>query len=260
MRKILELALQSGFLIAFWVAMWLFIPDTRKNLNAVNLIAAFSLLVPFLLSARYFMGKALEGYGYSRGDVKRLPEILEKTWGRSYLPREVQEIIGRHIMFWGFFATAIIMAGNLVEGVIGTASVFAVILSFFVLLVSMVIWAIILPLSIHGTLSGEKPHEGLLMGLAVKYNLIFTVILIAVRLMTLHFNPPNPGEPLEKFLSFGRNTRLFESLLELSAINVLFGIAGFYGPRRIGKLAVPVLLAIVVAQLWVMWRLLVGIL
>ncbi|WP_148882976.1 hypothetical protein [Thermococcus aciditolerans] len=213
MRKILELALQSLFLIAFWIVMWLFIPATRRNLNATNLFAAFSLLVPFLLSARHFVGKALESYGYSREDVRRLPEILEKTWGRNYLPKEVQEIIGRHIMFWGFFATAVIGTGNLTEGIIGMTSIFAVIFSFFILLVSMVIWVIVLPLSTYRILTGKEPHRGLLIDVAVKYTLALMVLLIAVRI----------------------------------------------GQRKAGKLAVLPLVVIVVAQLWVVWWLLVGI-
>ncbi|NJE45964.1 hypothetical protein E3E35_00780 [Thermococcus sp. GR7] len=235
-------------LIAFWVGLWLYVPQIRENLNAVNLLIVLLLLAIFLLTAPHFVGKALEDYGYSREDVRRLPEILEKTWGRSYLPKEVQDIIGRHVMLWGFFATAVIMTGNLVEGVIGTASVFAVIFAFFIVGVSMAIWIIILPLSIYRVLTGKEPDKTLLK-FVILYTLVFTGILIVVRLIALHVNPGNPAEFLDYFFRFGRNTRVFNGLLKLSGLNVLFGLAGFYAPRKIGRLSVPVMLAIAIAQL-----------
>ncbi|WP_297435499.1 hypothetical protein [Thermococcus sp.] len=90
----------------FWFALWLFVPPTGENITAVNLFAALLLLVPFLLAALYFVGKALERYGYSGEDIKRLPEIIEKAHGRPYLPKEVFNIVGDALVFWGLHSRA----------------------------------------------------------------------------------------------------------------------------------------------------------
>ncbi|WP_193383890.1 hypothetical protein [Pyrococcus yayanosii] len=77
-----------------WFALWTLSSQTRKNLNAVNLFIAFLLLIPFLLVALHFVGKALERYGYSQDDLKRLPEIIEKTHGRLYFSKEINALAG----------------------------------------------------------------------------------------------------------------------------------------------------------------------
>jgi len=88
------------------------IPPARENITPVNLFAALLLLVPFLLAALYFVGNALERYGYSGEDIKRLPEIIEKTHGRPYLPKEVFNIVGDALVFWGLFSSALMMTGD----------------------------------------------------------------------------------------------------------------------------------------------------
>jgi len=82
----------------------------------VNVFVAFLLLVPFLIAALHFAGKALERYGYSREDIRRLPEIIEKTHGRLYLPKEVFDTVTRALIFWGLIATVVIMAENPLKG------------------------------------------------------------------------------------------------------------------------------------------------
>jgi len=59
-------------------------------------------------------------------------------------------------------------------------------------------------------------------------------------------------------MAFGRKTELVVSLLELSALNFLFSIAGLYGPKKGRKLTALILMLIVVAQLWVAWEMLFG--
>ena len=92
----------------------------------------------------------------------------------------------------------------------------------------------------------------------MKFNLVLTGILLAVRLIALHAgNVPAPHYIME-LITFGRNDRVFDSLLELSVLNFLFGLVGFYGPKRIGKATALLLTLIVTAQLWVAWGLLSG--
>ncbi|AEC51893.1 hypothetical membrane protein, conserved [Pyrococcus sp. NA2] len=56
-----------------------------------------------------------------------------------------------------------------------------------------------------------------------------------------------------KLITSGRNDWVFDSLLKLSALNFFFGLVGFYGPKRIGKLTALLLTLIVFTQLWVAW-------
>ena len=53
--------------------------------------------------ALYFVGRTLESYGYSREDIRRLPEIIEKTHGRLYLSKEIFDTVARALVFWGLF-------------------------------------------------------------------------------------------------------------------------------------------------------------
>ncbi|WP_297497465.1 hypothetical protein [Thermococcus sp.] len=59
-----------------------------------------------------------------------------------------------------------------------------------------------------------------------------------------------------KLIAFGRNDRVVNALFELSALNFLFGLVGFYGLKRFGKATVLLLTLIVFGQLWVVWGLL----
>ncbi|CAD5243285.1 hypothetical protein [Thermococcus camini] len=243
---------------AFWFALWTLSSQTRKNLNAVNLFAGVLLLVPFLLVALHFVGKALERYGYSREDIKRLPEIIEKTHGRLYLSREIFDIIGKTLVFWGLFASALMMTGDPVKGILNGVAIFARIFAFFVLLVSMVIWVLGLPFALYGLFKGKEPNRGFLIELTIRQNLFYTAVLVAVRLIALHSGYPSGSDPIGELMAFGRKTELVVPLLELSGLNFLFGLAGLYGPRKSRKLTALILTLIVVAQLWVAWGLFFG--
>ena len=246
-----------SLILVFWFALWLLVPPMRKSLDAVNVFVAILLLVPFLLLALHFAGKTLERYGYSREDVKRLPEIIEKTHGRLYLPKEVFNIIGDALIFWGLFAWVILATGNPIMGLLSGVAIFAKIFAFFVLLVSMVIWIIAFPFAIYRLFTEREPSRDFLIEL-MRENLIFTAILIAVRLISLHSSYPAGDDPIGELMSFGRNTELVSLLLELSGLNFLFGIIGLYGPGKSRKLTALALTIIVGLQLWVAWRIVFG--
>ena len=239
----------------FWFGLWLLSPQTRENLNAVNLFVVFLLLVPFLLVALHFVGKALERYGYSRNDVKHLPEIIEKTHGRLYLPKEVFDIIARAMVFWGFFATAVVITGDTIGGLLNGVAIFARIFAFFVLLISMVIWVMALPSALYRLFTGRELNRDFLIEL-MRENLVFTAVLVLVRLIALHSSCPAGDDPIGELMAFGKNTGLVNSLLKLSGLNFLFGLLGLYGPRKGRKLTALVLTLIVAVQLWIVWRML----
>jgi hypothetical protein len=246
------------FLIAFWFGLWLVVPAFRRNINAISLSVVFFLLGVFIALALYFVGRALERYGYSREDLKRLPEIIEKSHGRLYLPKEVFNIFGDALVFWGIFASAVLMAKNPLRGLVNSIAMFIHIFAFFILLVSMFVWVIIFPLSLYRTLSGKEPHRGLLIDVAVKQTLLYTGFLLAIRLIAIRHGYMHTHDPPGKLIAFGMNTHLVGSLLELAGLNVLFGIAGYYGPRKAGKLTALALTLIVLAELWVAWGMLAG--
>ncbi|WP_258083321.1 hypothetical protein [Thermococcus thermotolerans] len=242
--------------VGFWLALWLLVPP-KKNLSAVSLFVAFLLLVPFLLVALHFVGKTLESYGYSRKDIKRLPEIIEKTHGRLYLPKEVFNTVARALMFWGFFATAVIMTENPVKGILNGIAMFAKIFAFFILLISMVIWVLGFPFALYGLFTGSELNRDFLIEL-MRENLVFTAILIAVRLIALHSGYPVGDDPVGKLMVFGRKTVLVKSLLELSGLNFLYCLTALYLPEKSRKLTALVLTLIVMAQILLVWRMLAG--
>jgi len=201
---------------SFWFGLWLLSPQTRENLDAVNLFVVFLLLVPFLLTAVYFVGKALERYGYSRKDIKCLPEIIEKTHGRLYLLKEVFEIIARAMVFWGFVATAVVITGDTVGRLLNGVAIFARIFAFFVLLVSMVILVMGLPFALYDLLNGKESNRGFLIELTTRQNLFYTAVLVVVRLIALHSGYPAGDDPIGELMAFGQKTELVMFLLELS--------------------------------------------
>ena len=245
------------FTIGFWVVIWILVPGKEKNLSLPNVVSIFLLLIIFLLVALYFVGRALERYGYSRRDVRRLPEIIEKTHGRLYLPKEVFNILGNAIVFWGLFSSAVLLTENPLWGVLNAIAMFALIFSFFVLLISMIIWVLGFLPCLYKLLTGREPNRRFLVEI-MKLNLIFTAILLAVRVIALHVGDVSAPHYLTELIAFGRNDRVVNALLELSALNFLFGLVGFYGPKRIGKATVLPLTLIVLGQLWVAWGLLFG--
>ncbi|ACJ17291.1 hypothetical membrane protein, conserved [Thermococcus onnurineus NA1] len=245
------------FVIVFWVAIWGLVPGKEKNLSLPNVLSVFVLLPIFLLGALCFVGKTLERYGYSRGDIRRLPEIIEKTHGKLYPAKEIFDTIASALVFWGLFSTAVLLTENPLWGVINALAMFALIFSFFVLLISMVIWVVVFPLSLYRIFTDKEPHRGLI-DFVVEYNLVLTGILLAVRLIALHAGDISAPHYIMKLIAFGRNGQVVNALFELSALNFLFGLVGFYGPRRIGKGTALILTLIVLGQLWVAWGLLFG--
>ena len=73
---------------------------------------------------------------------------------------------------------------------------FARIFALFVLLVSMIIWVMALPFAIYKLLRGKEPDRGFLIELTVRQNLLYTAVLVAVRLIALHSSYPVGDDPL----------------------------------------------------------------
>ncbi|MFA4647206.1 hypothetical protein P8X24_08160 [Pyrococcus kukulkanii] len=160
-------------IIVFWLALWLLSSQLRESLNVVNVFVAFLLLVPFLLVALHFVGKALERYGYSREDIKRLPEIIKKTHGRLYISKEVFDIVGKALIFWGLMATAVVMTRDPLKGLLNGAAIFARIFALFIILVSMVIWVMAFPHGLYKLLTGNKLNRDFLVEL-MRQNIFYT--------------------------------------------------------------------------------------
>lgn len=195
--------------VGFWVVLWTISSEMRDNLSPLGVIAVVVLLVPFLIAALHFVGKALERYGYSREDLKRLPEIIEKTHGRLYLAKEIFDIIGKTLVFWGLFSTVVLLAGDPVRGLLNGIALWAYIFAFFIVLVSMVIWVMVFPLSLYRLITGREPDRGLLIEVTIKQNLFYTAVLVTVRLIALHLSYPSGDDLIGRLFALGRSTRLW---------------------------------------------------
>ena len=243
--------------VGFWLVLWLLVPPTREGLNAVNIFAVFLLLIPFLLVALHFVGKTLERYGYSREDIRRLPEIIEKTHGRLYLPKEVFETVTRALMFWGLVATAVVMTENPLKGLLNGVAIFVRIFALFVLFVSMVLWVMDFPFALYKLFKGRDLSRDFLVEM-IRQNLIYTAILIAVRLIALYSSYPAGNDPIGEVMTIGRKTGLVKFLLELSGLNFLYCLTGLYLPKKSRKLTALALTLIVLTQILLVWRVLTG--
>ncbi len=121
----------------------------------------------------------------------------------------------------------------------------------------MVIWVLGFLPCLYRLLKGREPNRNFLVEI-MKLNLIFTATLLAVRLIALHAGDISAPHYLTELIAFGRNDRVVNALFELSALNFLFGLVGFYGPKRIGKGTALLLTLIVLGQLWVAWGMFAG--
>lgn len=86
-----------GLIVIFIALLFLVAHGNGETIDAGLLVTMFVLLVPFGISAVFFIGRYLKKHGYRREDVKRLHVIIEENWGRDRFARDVQEIIGYHL-------------------------------------------------------------------------------------------------------------------------------------------------------------------
>ncbi|MFA4719470.1 hypothetical protein [Pyrococcus kukulkanii] len=237
-------------IIAFWLAIWLLGSQIGKSLNVMNVFVAFLLLVPFLLVAFHFVGKVLERYGYSREDIRRLPEIIEKTHERLYIAKEIFDIIGKALIFWGLMATAVVMTRDPLKGLLNGIAIFARIFALFIILVSMVIWVMAFPHCLYKLFIGRELNRGFLVEL-MRQNIFYTVVLIAVRIIALRSGYPAGDDPIGELMALGRSSNIVNLLLKLSGLNFLFTVIGLYGPKNSRKLTALALTLIVITQVWI---------
>lgn len=243
--------------VGFWLVLWLLVPPTREGLNAVNVFVAFLFLVPFLLVAFHFVGKTLERYGYSREDIRRIPEIIEKTHGRLYLPKAIFDTVARALIFWGLIVTAVVMAENPLRGILNGVAISVRIFALFVLFVSMVLWVMDFPFALYKLFNGRNLSKDFLVEM-MRQNILYTTILVAVRLIALHSNYPAGNDPIGEVMAIGRKTCLVKFLLELSGLNLLYCFIGLYLPKKSRKLTALALTLIVLTQILLVWRVLTG--
>ncbi|NJF25336.1 hypothetical protein [Thermococcus sp. Bubb.Bath] len=116
----------------------------------------FVLLPFFGVSVTFFIGRYLEKHGYQKEDVKRLHIILEENWGRGRFVKDVQEIIGHHIIAWYLLSMALFLTGNVVGAAISVVAMFLEIFSFIPIFLLMVQWTMDIPFSLYALASGEE--------------------------------------------------------------------------------------------------------
>ncbi len=122
----------------------------------------------------------------------------------------------------------------------------------------MVIWVMGLPFALYELLKGKELNRGFLIELTIRQNLLYTAVLVAVRLIALHSSYPSDSGPVGELMAFGRKTELVKFLLELSGLNFLFGLIGIYLPKKSRKLTALALTLILMAQILLVWRVLTG--
>jgi hypothetical protein len=207
-----------------------------------------------VVSLLFFLARILEKHGYTKSDIRRIGEVLEEhweePWDSGYLKHDVQECIAHHLIFWGFFSTALLAFHNVFLTImmfIGLAFLMAVMYPVFA---TMVVWIIALPLYF---LKGERAKD--MFDFIWKTSLAVSLAIPAIWVASTYLAAQNyPAEILKMFNAVVRNA---DGLLILSIINTLFGFLGVYLPSKTDRrIVTAILFALAVAMLFVLWGIL----
>ncbi|ASJ02252.1 hypothetical protein A3L09_02695 [Thermococcus profundus] len=227
----------------------------------VGLLATmFALLIPFGISAVFFLGRYLEKHDYRREDVKRLYIALEETWGRDRFVKDVQEIIGYHIIAWYLLGMAFFMTGNVVEAAISVVAISLKIFSFTPLFLLMWQWIIDIPFTLYALASGKEwtVTSARNTGLWIIQASIFGAGLLVGIYFLGHTVENSSLEIVERLLKLGRNGHIIKNLLLLSVQSAVFGaVEAYFFPKR-KKLAFLVLIAVAALGTVIVWDMLLG--
>lgn len=117
-RKGLKLIIETvvGMISILMALLFLGARSGGETIDAGLLVTMFALLPLFGVSALFFIGRHLEKHGYRREDFKRLHVILEENWGRDRFVKDVQEIIGHHIIVWYLLGMALFLTAETLWG------------------------------------------------------------------------------------------------------------------------------------------------
>lgn len=220
----------------------------------------FALLPLFGVSALFFIGRHLEKHGYRREDFKRLHVILEENWGRDRFVKDVQEIIGHHIIVWYLLGMALFLTGNVVGAAISVVAMFLEIFSFIPIFLLMVQWILDIPLTLYALASGKEwtVTSARDLGLwIIKTSLFGAGLLVGVYLLG-HTVGGSSLEMVDELLRLGRSEHLVKNLLLLSAQSVAFGAAEAYVFPKHKKLGFLVLLVVGAVGVAVVWDIIRG--
>ncbi len=172
------------FVIVFWVAVWIFVPGKEKNSRSQTssrFSSSYSSLSSWLCTS---LEGPLNATATREGTLKDFQKLSRKPTGGFTFQKRYSTSSGTPLSF-GNFSTAVLLTKSPFWGVLNALAMFALIFSFFVLLISMIIWVVVFPLSLYRIFRGKEPHRGL-VDFVVKYNLFLTGVLLAVRLIALH--------------------------------------------------------------------------
>jgi hypothetical protein len=262
-RKGLKLIIETvvGMISVFMALLFLGAHSEGEAIDAGLLVMMFALLPLFGISAVFFIGQYLEKHGYQREDVKRLHLILEENWGRDRFVKDVQEIIGYHIIAWYLLDMAFFMTGNVVEAAISVVAIFLKIFSFTPLLLLMWQWIIDIPFTLYALASGKEwtvtsaRNTGLWI---IKASLFGAGLLVGVYFLG-HTVESSSLEMVDELLRLGRSDHLIKNLLLLSAQSAVFGaFEAYLFPKR-GKLGFLVLLVVAIFGAAIAWDIVLGV-
>ncbi|WP_054841373.1 hypothetical protein [Thermococcus peptonophilus] len=253
-----------GMISVFMALLFLGAHSEGKAIDAGLLVMMFALLPLFGVSAVFFIGRYLGKHGYRREDVKRLHLILEENWDRGgRFVKDVQEIIGYHIIAWYLLCMAFFMTGNVVEAAISVVAIFIKIFSFTPpLFLLMWQWIIDIPFTLYALASGKEwtVTSARDVGLwIINASLFSTGLLVSVCFLG-HKLEGSSLEMVDELLRLGRNDHIIKNLLLLSAQSAAFGtVEAYLFPKRGGKLGFLFLLVVATFGAAIAWDMLRGV-
>ncbi|MDI3474853.1 MAG: hypothetical protein PWQ79_1670 [Thermococcaceae archaeon] len=183
--------------------------------------------------------------------------------------KDVQEIIGHHLIVWWFIDMALLWTEDVVGAVISVAVIFLLVFSFIPLFLFMVQWIVAIPLDLYFLASGEEstvpsasyrgrwtPPSAKDLGLwIIKASLFGVGLLVGVYFLG-HTVESSSLEMVDELLRLGRNDQLLKNLLLLSAQSAAFGAVEAYLFPKHKKLGLLVLLLVATLGAVVFWELL----
>jgi hypothetical protein len=234
--------------LVYWVIMWsLFYvhpsPDLpRENYNVSWLITvaiSFFLTLAFVF---WYVQRMLRKAGHSQVGLRGLPGALGEA-DPTIVNNSVRDVFIT-VLLWGSFSTAVLLKG-LKWGIVLTIDfAMAFVAIALPLMVSMMMPVIGVSLWLSESLTRKqlsKIFKAILM-----FSLASGGSLVSLGLLAVHSNVPNTAV-IRPLLKIYINRGLYHSLLMLSGLDALYGLAGILLLPRKRKLGLSVLLLIAVA-------------
>jgi hypothetical protein len=220
------LALLYTFLasLAVVIFFWLVgIPLENFTPEKIVLVIVISVLIGVILILN--LSKFLKKHGYG---IQQMHLVLEEKMAandKDFIFR-LQRLIFLHIMTIGFIGALIFVHGEITAAIIDFISLFAFIFALSPIFFNLAAILFVLPLHFYGVVRGKNILGSGFFVFWTRASILVTLFVLVARMLAAQLEYPETLHFLKILLNTFKNSETFWNMLNMSLLNILFGIAG----------------------------------